>query len=192
MHPNDTPKLCECGCGQPVPTPKFPSRQRRFINHHHQRPRPSADRFWEKVDKRGPDDCWLWQGAKQPGGYGSFWTGKKQDGAHRFSYELHNGPIPPDTDVCHSCDNPACVNPAHLWLGSRTDNMQDCSRKGRAKSGIHIGADNVNAKLTEAQVREIRQRYTAGEIGPNLAREYGVSHQVIYAVIHRKTWTHVT
>lgn len=198
-HPHVAPSnpsgLCQCGCGQPVPAPKFPSRQRRFIDGHQNQSRPPVERFWEKVDRRGPDDCWLWQAGKQPGGYGSFYTGKRLDGAHRFSYELHYGPIPKGQNVCHNCpegDNPACVNPAHLWLGNQVDNMQDCSRKGRTRSGVHIGTDNFNAKLNEDAVRDIRSRHAEGAFAPDLAREYGVTHPTIYAVIHKRTWVHVT
>ena len=195
-HPHvaapDPSGLCQCGCGQLLPTQKFPSRQRRFIDGHQHQTRPPAERFWEKVDRRGPNDCWPWQGGGKKDGYGSFYTGERLDGAHRFSYELNKGPITDGLWVLHKCDNPRCVNPDHLFLGTQTDNMQDCSVKGRAKGGPHLGTDNINAKLTEDAVRDIRQRYAGGEIAPTLALEYGVSHPAIYAVIHRRTWKHVT
>lgn len=91
-----------------------------------------ADRFWERVQKT--DDCWLWTGSTDKDGYGWFWVDGKTATAHRFSYALHNdGAIPDGLYVCHSCDNPPCVNPDHLWLGTNQDNMDDCARKGRRR-----------------------------------------------------------
>jgi hypothetical protein len=99
------------------------------------RPAPPEERFWPKVERRGPDECWLWLGAAVPEGYGRFCvSGRPLIPAHRFAYSLATG-TPLDAmiglEVLHSCDNPPCVNPAHLSLGTRQDNMQDASRKGR-------------------------------------------------------------
>jgi len=89
-----------------------------------------ADRFWKKVDKSG--DCWLWiSGRDRPGGYGQFSCAGKQIRAHRYSWELHNGSIPEGLWVLHRCDNPPCVNPAHLFIGDRKANMDDAAAKGR-------------------------------------------------------------
>jgi hypothetical protein len=212
MHPhcttNDSPKLCECGCGQPAPiATKTSSRQgyvkgqpMRFVNNHHwrgrSRPRrPEVVRFWEKVDKRGPDDCWEWQAGFLSGGYGHFRTkvdGVPINGAHRFSYVLHNGPIPDGMSVCHRCDNPRCVNPTHLWLGTTADNNADRYAKGR--HGLHTGTPgeaHPKARLTEQQVLEIRQRFANGERCADLARAYGMHKNTISQILCRRIWRHI-
>jgi hypothetical protein len=93
------------------------------------RSKPLAERFWEKVDKI--DDCWTWQASKGGHGYGRFYMNGTQWQANRAAFFLAHGTIDPELDVCHTCDNPACVRPDHLWQGTESDNMQDCIRKGR-------------------------------------------------------------
>jgi hypothetical protein len=88
------------------------------------------ERYWGKVDKVD-SGCWLWRGAVSSRGYGNFTVRRKQFGAHRYSYEMAHGPIPPGLIVCHTCDTPACVNPAHLFVGTDQDNVDDMMEKGR-------------------------------------------------------------
>ncbi len=94
---------------------------------------PVAERFWPKVDRRGPDECWEWKAARQAEGYGKMFTTNRcrPERAHRVSWVLHHGPIPDGMFVLHRCDNPPCVNPAHLFLGTNLDNIEDMGRKGR-------------------------------------------------------------
>lgn len=162
-------------------------------------PRPLADRFWKKVRKS--DDCWTWTGARNPRGYGILAYPPEQPGAkakqttaHRISWELHFGPAAPDQVVCHKCDNPACVRPDHLFVGTQAENLADASRKNRlvGNRGIFKGSANVQSKLTEGDVRNIRKRYALGGITHKiLAREYGVSKGLVGAIITRRAWKHV-
>lgn len=137
---------------------------------------PLALRFWSKVDRRGPDDCWPWLG-KTRQVYGAIKISGKNVSAHRVAYELANGPISPgarphDACVCHSCDNPKCCNPGHLWLGTQQENVTDRQTKGRA--GSHKGSNNGRAKLDEAAVSLIRSKRSAGATITRLGAEFGV------------------
>lgn len=132
-----------------------------------------AERFWSKVNKGGPNGCWLWTGATTPRGYGKIFVEGALQYAHRYSYELATGEKPGGLVVCHRCDTPGCVNPAHLFVGSHADNSADMARKGRVRSG----ARHHSTKLTDAQVADIRRRAEAGELQKDLAAEFGVSKQ---------------
>jgi hypothetical protein len=141
-------------------------------------------RFWAKVDKG--DGCWLWT-ASTIVGYGQFWPKSRTFVyAHRFAYELAYGPIPAGLQICHTCDNRRCVNPAHMFLGTHKDNAEDRERKGRSPRGVA----RPNAKLNDATVRAIRAAANASSIAA-LARSYGVSECTISDVIKQRTWRHV-
>lgn len=147
--------------------------------------------FWAKVDRSGGDDaCWLWTGALVRKGYGNmFWDGRSRT-ASRISYELAYGAFDESLLVCHACDNPGCVNPKHLFLGTDKDNFDDMIRKGRGRflRGSAIGT----AKLTDEKVVEIRERYAAGGITmQELGAEYGVVKQLVSGIVRRKYWRHV-
>src|SRR5213078_650845 len=118
----------------------------------------TAAEFWAAVEK-GPG-CWLWLRARIPTGYGHVRWGGLQRNAARVAWQLTYGPIPDGLRVCHYCDNPPCVKPAHLFLGTREDSARDRARRGRIAAGERHGM----ARLSFAQVREIRKRYEAGGI----------------------------
>ena len=146
-----------------------------------------AERFWPKVDKSG--ECWVWTGYRNPSGYGELHRGRRGTGmvrAHRFSWELANGPIPRGLCVLHRCDNPPCVNPDHLWLGTKADNQRDMASKGRGtKTGLP-GESNPNARLTRVEIHAIRS--ASGESGNWLATKYGVTRNHIYTIRARRNW----
>jgi len=152
--------------------------------------KPLLDRFNAKYTKS--DGCWHWTGAKTGRGYGSMRVGHKSTGAHRISYELFKGPIG-DLHVCHTCDNPLCVNPDHLWLGTNADNVADREAKGRMKSPVigKKGSTNPFSKLTEAEIPKIRKLRNDGMTAKVIAAEFGVSESAIDNVIYGNAWTHV-
>ena len=132
----ETP-LCECGCGKHVGTGERPSRRPRFLRGHNRSRKDPEERFRKFYVEGDPDDCWLWLGGTASKGYGHFsmgGRGGKQVNAHRAAYEFHYGPIPEGMLVCHSCDNPPCVNWNHLFLGTHQDNVRDMWAKGRGYS----------------------------------------------------------
>jgi hypothetical protein len=147
-------------------------------------------RFWQQVICQRDTGCWLWTGVLTYG-YGALNVHGRRTLAHRFSYELAHGPIPDGIFVCHNCpggDVKRCVNPAHLWLGSHADNMADASRKGQNAHGERNGA----ARLTDAQVLDIRQRYVPHQVTKRmLAQEHGVSIGLINRIVTGRIWTHM-
>lgn len=146
--------------------------------------------FWSLTDVLGDDECWLWGGAKISNGYGRLpRVGNRY--AHRFSYELANGPIPKGRWILHHCDNPSCVNPKHLYAGTAKDNAQDRERRGRGGGPKFQGELSPNAKLTEPQVREIRR--LKGVIpASKLAPRYGVTPAAIYSIQGGYSWKHLS
>jgi hypothetical protein len=153
---------------------------------------PWSDRFWDKVDiPRDGDVCWEWQARRNADGYGEFRVGRRgMQKAHRCAWDLVYGPIPVGMCICHRCDNPPCVNPNHLFLGTRADNQADMARKGRAS--VRSGEANGNARLTEADVREIRARYRGGETQTAIALNYGVDSSTVCYIVNGHLWTHIT
>lgn len=146
--------------------------------------------FLRHADVHGfdPDVCWEWIGADKGNGYGNWNDEGETKPAHRASYELFVGPIPPELDVCHSCDNRPCINPHHLFPGTRLENMQDAKRKSRTSHGIRV----PGSKLSEAQVMQAVSRLRAGHRTKAIAVDYGVCAATIRQIKIGNTWSHLT
>lgn len=145
-------------------------------------------RFWDHVMKT--ESCWLWTGATTPAGYGVGSIGRRYIRAHRLAWILFNGPIPQGKFVCHSCDNPRCVNPDHLFLGDPADNTHDMRAKGRQFNPL--GERSHFAKLTEADVRAIRSEYATKRTPMRiLAARYQVSRATISDIVRLRSWRHL-
>ena len=172
MHPQSTP-------------PSLPIHQRTGP-----KPRPVADRFWEKVDKNGPliqpelGRCWVWRAKISRTGYGVFNLNGKFPAASRVAWELTHGTIPMGLGVLHRCDNRPCVNPSHLFLGTPADNVADMRTKNRNRD---VGAP----KLTPDAVRSIRERHALGETISALAKAHDVHYVTILYIVHKQAWKHV-
>ena len=158
------------------------------------------ERFWSKVSRVSLNGCWEWTANKNNQGYGLYRPGGTAPKrlAHRLSYADRNGDIPKGMLVLHKCDNPLCVNPDHLVLGTFRDNTQDMVAKGRHRykpSGIApptlIGVANPKAKLTEEIVRKLRSEMAAGKAVRAIARELSMDAATIRDIRNRKTWRHV-
>lgn len=132
--------------------------------------------------------CWLWLNAISKHGYGIVNIRGRSTRAHRLAFTIAKGPIPDGIDVCHHCDVRPCVNPDHLFLGTRLDNMRDCASKGRIVTPGLFGEDLTQSKLTEAEVLEIRASPLSQRA---LGRHFGVDKGTIAHIIHRKTWRHI-
>ena len=142
---------------------------------------PLEERFWRKVRIAGDDECWEWTARKRKSGYGAFTVNfKSRVLAHRLAYELAYGEHPGKLCVCHHCDNPGCVNPRHLFLGTHQDNSDDAGAKGRVAREFRL----PQTKLSDQQVKEVRRRLLSGERQQDVADAYGVSRGYV-SLIHR-------
>ena len=155
---------------------------------HHLTPK-RIEQFWASVDQSGGEDaCWNW---KQATTYGEYYLGTHKERTHRLAYNLSTGQdIPDGMEVCHTCDNPCCVEPEHLFIGTHADNMGDMKKKGRRKA-INSGANNGRAKLSPDDAEEIRRCYGANESTQvQLAARYGVSQTLVSMIVRGVHWRH--
>lgn len=159
-----------------------------------------ASRFLSQVDRSG--ECWLWTGKQDKDGYGVLYADRGDFRAHRIAYELANDVSPGDLFVCHRCDNPRCVRPEHLFLGTSQENTADRNAKGRQAHGDRTGARlyphrvprgerHGAARLTASDVKEIRSLSADGVLQAELMKKFGVSQGAISHIVTRKCWRHV-
>lgn len=149
--------------------------------------RTTEQRFWEKVDSRSPEGCWNWTAYRNRKGYGSFAVeAGLRIQAHRFAFALTT-PIPDGMSVLHHCDNPSCVNPSHLFLGTNSDNVADKISKGRQAS--LSGELNPRAKLTQADVVRVREMRASGSTYSEIGKRFGVTRATAFDVCQR-SWKH--
>lgn len=158
--------------------------------------------FWDRVDVRGPDECWPWTGALQTAGYGALSVDGKQVTAHRFAWFLTNGEIPPGKLIRHSCDNPPCCNPWHLSPGTRAQNSQDMVKRGRSATGLRHnsvtmpeamlrGSKRSNSKLTETLVEFVLHWLRRGYPQSQIGEVFEVSQGVVNKINVGQAWSHV-
>ncbi len=142
--------------------------------------RDTRERFEELTHPEPNSGCWLWAGLMSDLGYGRFFVDGGRQQAHRVAWEMFRGPIPDGMKVCHHCDNRACVNPGHLFIGTQAENVNDMMAKGRGVS-----------KLSVEDVRAIRAESATGERQAKIAARFGVCQSAISAIVRRRVWAHV-
>lgn len=155
---------------------------------------PIEVRFWRYVRASDADSCWLWSGSKKEDGYGILrmsGCARKAIRAHRLSWEIAHGPIPDGMLVCHKCDNPPCVNPSHLFLGTNIDNSRDRDAKGRTdlrglRTNLPTGERHSTARLTDEEIATIRRERAAGVAPGELARRFGTCRKYVWAIVNYK------
>jgi hypothetical protein len=164
-----------------------------------------AERFWSNVEIRGVDECWPWLAGKNPrrDNYGRFWIKRVEYRTNRMAYWLHYKVDPGPDDTCHTCDNPPCCNPAHLFKGTRAVNLADMRSKGRqakgANHGLKLHPERAahgeklpQTKLNPDTIRAIRARHAQGGITQaRLAAMFGIGQAHLWYIVHRKVWKHV-
>lgn len=149
-------------------------------------------RFWGKVDKSaGEDACWIWNAQRGPQGYGRFQVGDVSKLAHRMAW-LFTAGRESDACVLHRCDNPSCVNPSHLFEGTRGDNNRDRAEKGRSKPPMVFGEMCHSSRLRDAEVREIRDLVKNGATQQSVGARFGVRQDHVSRICSRKSWAHLS
>ncbi len=146
----------------------------------------STERIEAKVEKIPEAGCWIWTGTTTVRGYGQIISNNRKYYAHRASYEVFIGPIPDGMYVCHACDNVYCVNPAHLFLGTQKQNLEDMARKKRST----WGEKNPMAKLTSSDAKKIKELAQSGLTTKQLSKQFNVSTSNISAILRKERWNH--
>lgn len=191
----DSPRVCPV-CRKPLNTGKKYCGLECWYKYR----RSTEIAFWPHVQKT--DNCWLWTGRKDGKGYGQLKVRGRRTGAHRVSWEIHNGPIPEGLHCLHKCDNPPCVNPEHLFIGTQDDNLKDMIRKGRSAKGQRNGMlkhpdrqargeQLPQAKLRAEQVLLIREQAAKGKSDAELAKQFNVNRAAITYIRLGRTWKHI-
>lgn len=193
------PKCCECGCGKITSIHKITDYKRgivkgqyaRFYKGH--RPTSTPEQlFLKNVTIGQPDECWEWQGYINDSGYGEIRCGTGPLlRAHRVSYEIYKGLIPDGIFVCHSCDNPRCVNPNHLWLGTNADNVHDMDKKSRRINSPQHGESHGMSRLTADDVYQIRTLADSGVSYEEIGKRFAISDVHAGRIAKRKCWKHI-
>lgn len=153
--------------------------------------RPIEERFWAKVEKRGPNDCWEWTGSRSKFGYGRISSGGRYGtmlSAHRVSWKIHWGPIPDGLLVLHKCDTPPCTNPDHLFLGTSSDNNKDAYDKGRHIPPA-ISGENHYLSVPLTLSGAVRAAYKETPNQKDLAKKFGISNGTVYAILSGTHWS---
>lgn len=200
---------CHCGCGKKTKICKENNTKYgwvsgepfKFVLNHRGKgldAEPVTERFWKKVDKHGPDDCWEWKEARSDSGYGKFWWSGRTIHASRAAYMLTHGELPSRIIVRHRCDNPPCCNPAHLVEGTNSDNSADMVSRQRQSFGrkhsekitknLPRGSKHHNSRFTEEQVAAMRALHSTGEWSQRvLARVFNTTQPVIQNIVTYKS-----
>lgn len=144
-------------------------------------------RFWSKVEVKDRKECWIWRAGKDIDGYGMFWIKPQNQWAHRVAYEFEFGPFNKKLHVLHKCDNPSCVNPHHLFLGTQQDNIDDMLNKGRSAKGERAHS----AKLSGNQVKQIKILIKEGFSASVIAKKFKVHKSTIKDIKSKRTWLHI-